>query len=340
MTKKTRFLGFTLVELLVVVLIIALLIAILLPALAKAREAAMRMECSSRMRQVGLAMFQYEKQYQALPNAQWNAFREMGGFMGMSMKPGAVSVSSKMTEVLRCPSDSFLIQSELWNGLSYAPVVDSGYLDDCLQSGALSGEVHGNIVNCAWSYCRQGYAGGSAETRAAWQLRNLTDVAPDTFLLVEFWGPGQRVMLNTETPAGYLLFPYSTNGDRWGYQQRVLPRMGSIGWTGKRCAKTVTAVSDGGAIGAGGGMPGPGATILYDNVNVGGVGGYIFLGGFGQLASVAQNRGISSYPGAATFVHSGFMNLLVADGSVQAKWILNVTDREPWKVSQWTRGAD
>ena len=75
--NRSRWFGFTLVELLVVISIIALLLAILMPALSKARGQAKRTVCGVQLKQVGLVWLLYANDYKnelppAYAGGSWN----------------------------------------------------------------------------------------------------------------------------------------------------------------------------------------------------------------------------------------------------------------------------
>ena len=70
--------GFTLVELLVVIAIIAMLVTLLLPAVQAARSSARRVACINNIRQLGLALNNYESARAHFPSS-WKPARNMEG---------------------------------------------------------------------------------------------------------------------------------------------------------------------------------------------------------------------------------------------------------------------
>ena len=111
-----RLQGFTLVELLVVVTIIGILIALLLPAVQAAREAARRIQCSNNLKQIGLALHNYEATYGCLPPKRTGT-GSYGAFDGVTTDPIQTNLGRLAGWVMLLP---YVEQEAVYNTITHA----------------------------------------------------------------------------------------------------------------------------------------------------------------------------------------------------------------------------
>jgi prepilin-type processing-associated H-X9-DG protein len=136
-----------LVELLVVIAIIGVLIALLLPAVQAAREAARRMQCTNKQKQLTLAVHNYYDTYQALPAGK-------GGPYGIT--PSFRSHWSMFVGILPFLELNSLYERFLTTNLNTG--CSSGWADSSLSTHSLDSPA---TVNIAALYCPSDSSGGS-----------------------------------------------------------------------------------------------------------------------------------------------------------------------------------
>ena len=217
--QKSR--AFTLVELLVVITIIGILIALLLPAVQAAREAARRGQCSNNLRQIGVALHNFESQKGTFPPGtlsqyfcshtsypwQWTCylhfllpFLESQGYYDAVRGPRfdigdpydsawsatwlASAANGTSLSALLCPSDALGGSLAEWPSVSPGvKLAKSNYL------GIFSGQRDGDNYVMGWNYSYQ----KPVQTQwAAFQpyegrrLADITDGTSNTMAIAEY----------------------------------------------------------------------------------------------------------------------------------------------------------
>ncbi|MHC5540107.1 DUF1559 domain-containing protein [Singulisphaera rosea] len=122
-----RWRAFTLIELLVVISIIGVLIALLLPAVQAAREAARRAQCVNNLKQIGLALHNYEAMHQSLPPGYVSRFDATGTDLG----PGwgwAAMILPQMEQSATFSAINYALNVELASNSTARLVVVNGFL--------------------------------------------------------------------------------------------------------------------------------------------------------------------------------------------------------------------
>ncbi len=209
--------AFTLIELLVVIAIVGTLVALLLPAVQAAREAARRSQCTNNMKQLGLAMLNFESARKVFPPSRYWDGTAADKTNDMSAQMRVLPFLEENSLYQDFSATSTLGEDQTI-GNSTTPIMSTriatyvcpSEANDMLKVTASTGLPNGYLTNYGvnqgtwfiWDANSQLIPGGAFYTNSSLKTRNFTDGLSKTLLAAEVkgWTAGMSGGTPTGTP--------------------------------------------------------------------------------------------------------------------------------------------